>query len=394
MLTLRYGLADGEERTLEEVGKVFGVTRERIRQIEAKALRTLENRVTLGLLPDLHDLLSESEFLPFQNLDEKIDLTAQEIFDDSDVSNWSRLTDLLAQLPRSDWIKGRAVTHGVQRQEQLLSALEQLSMPAHVSDIAEQVNSAIEGKDLDDNHVYTLMFRDEETFILLGQGIFSLVAWERARASESQPILACCPMPLPDPPDYEDAFFESVLVGQQALSKGLTAVQFTNHMLQWAKVEDTPQKWFVQTILSAYYLVDLIPYVFTFSGENPVLQCTLPTISIQELRFHCLGALTERLVAMPEFWWLLQQHQPARPTDLGEMFADIHPNGLDDTFQRLRLLASLGATQKLKYGEYKLTPLGEECANRWRREVVIEMAIDNESNKSDLENSFSNFIAW
>ena len=36
---LRFGLEDGRPRTLEEVGKEFNVTRERIRQIEAKALR-------------------------------------------------------------------------------------------------------------------------------------------------------------------------------------------------------------------------------------------------------------------------------------------------------------------------------------------------------------------
>jgi RNA polymerase primary sigma factor len=41
VLQLRFGLTDGHERTLEEVGKRFGVTRERIRQIEAKALRKL-----------------------------------------------------------------------------------------------------------------------------------------------------------------------------------------------------------------------------------------------------------------------------------------------------------------------------------------------------------------
>lgn len=41
VLAMRFGMVDGEEHTLEEVGKVFGVTRERIRQIEHKALRKM-----------------------------------------------------------------------------------------------------------------------------------------------------------------------------------------------------------------------------------------------------------------------------------------------------------------------------------------------------------------
>ena len=43
VLRLRFGLDDGKPRTLEEVGKQFHVTRERIRQIEAKALRKLRH---------------------------------------------------------------------------------------------------------------------------------------------------------------------------------------------------------------------------------------------------------------------------------------------------------------------------------------------------------------
>ena len=43
VLKLRFGLEDGKSRTLEEVGKEFNVTRERIRQIEAKALRKLRH---------------------------------------------------------------------------------------------------------------------------------------------------------------------------------------------------------------------------------------------------------------------------------------------------------------------------------------------------------------
>ena len=43
VLQLRFGLIDGHQRTLDEVGKRIGVTRERIRQIEATALRKLRH---------------------------------------------------------------------------------------------------------------------------------------------------------------------------------------------------------------------------------------------------------------------------------------------------------------------------------------------------------------
>ncbi len=48
VLRLRLGLYDGRQRTLEEVGQLFNVTRERIRQIEAKAIRKLKNRPNLS----------------------------------------------------------------------------------------------------------------------------------------------------------------------------------------------------------------------------------------------------------------------------------------------------------------------------------------------------------
>ena len=52
ILRFRYGMDDGRERTLEEVGKIFNVTRERIRQIEAKALRKLRHPSRLRKLKD------------------------------------------------------------------------------------------------------------------------------------------------------------------------------------------------------------------------------------------------------------------------------------------------------------------------------------------------------
>ena len=55
VLKLRFGLEDGRTRTLEEVGKVFNITRERIRQIEAKALRKLRHPSRSKRLKDYLD---------------------------------------------------------------------------------------------------------------------------------------------------------------------------------------------------------------------------------------------------------------------------------------------------------------------------------------------------
>ena len=50
VIKMRYGLIDGTCKTLEEVGKYFEVTRERIRQIESKALKKLRNPLRTATL--------------------------------------------------------------------------------------------------------------------------------------------------------------------------------------------------------------------------------------------------------------------------------------------------------------------------------------------------------
>ena len=52
---MRFGLADGQPKTLEQVGKVYRVTRERIRQIESKAMSKLRHPSRSNVLRDYLD---------------------------------------------------------------------------------------------------------------------------------------------------------------------------------------------------------------------------------------------------------------------------------------------------------------------------------------------------
>jgi len=63
VLRMRYGLLDGKPKTLEEVGQYFNVTRERIRQIEVKALRKLRHPSRSKYLKSLLSLMDEDEHL-------------------------------------------------------------------------------------------------------------------------------------------------------------------------------------------------------------------------------------------------------------------------------------------------------------------------------------------
>jgi RNA polymerase sigma factor (sigma-70 family) len=388
IIALRFGLEDGTDRTLEEIGEQFGVTRERIRQIEAKALEKLRHPAhKYALKRAVSKARSQIEAQMVRLHPEILNYLNNE-FDywkrlqiGNKGKNWKWLDRLLERLPGGDRHRAR-LRDGITRRDQLVGALRALSAPAHYSDIAEQLNEALEAEDLDEGYVYTLLMKHEESFILLGQAVFSLVEWERGRANEPRPVLPFCPSPLPDPPSQDGAFFESVLAASDVLKGRPSVSQFLQDMLKWAEAPVMLQKWYLQSILSAYYLVGLIPYVFHFGGDNPRLECTLPQLDIHGLRQYCLKKLTERLIAMPEFWWAFQRYQPIRPSALGERFIDIHPLDLDDTSNRLNILTSLGASQKLPYGRYRLTPLGEQLADYWKRRPTLSNGAEEAQDQS------------
>jgi RNA polymerase primary sigma factor len=61
ILRMRFGLTDGYAYTLEEVGRVFSVTRERVRQIECKAVRKLQQPFRSRVLSSFVDGLDSSQ---------------------------------------------------------------------------------------------------------------------------------------------------------------------------------------------------------------------------------------------------------------------------------------------------------------------------------------------
>lgn len=392
MIDLRFGLTDGDERTLEEIGNDFGLTRERVRQITAKAIenlsqptrkRRLEQYLTLFDNPPDEPMLSQnvSSFLAKNHSYwAKLHQTGQENGSDE---YWQWLDRLIERLPGSDWHDRKGVSS---RRMQLEDALQILGAPTHYTDITEQLNDMI-GEELDDGYVYTLLNKYENTFILLGEGVFSRVEWELARRGEQHPQLPFCPAPVPDLPGQTDTLFESILVATGRLKQPTRTSKFLERMLEWSQSNTEQSNWYRQSMLNSYYLVGLIPYTFHFiSGADPLLKNVYPASNdLQFLRRYSLIQLTERLAAMPQFWWILRRYQPGRITDFAEPFVEIHPLGLDDVANRLKLLAGLGAVKRLSYGKYQLSSFGEEMAARLMQQPTFDEIVDEDEIQESIE---------
>lgn len=371
IVNLRFGLEDGEERTLEEIGQQFGLTRERVRQVEKKALeyfgkrgsstkKNLEEYQTF-LNVGLEPLRWPSEILDYIRRNYSY-WSKFDSFELASKEDWQWLDSLLEDLPGLGW---HYREDGVSRKTQVEDALKALKAPAHYSAITEQLND-ISGEDLEEKAVYSLLnFTYGNNFVLLGEGVFSLIEWEQQRCLEPEPVLPFCPLLLPDLPGQSDTFFESVLVAQEYLKYSPKTSDFLTYILRWVGSEAPLSSWLRQSFLNAYYLVGLIPYTFHFRGDDPVLTSTLPLLELSELRRYCLQKFTERLIAMPEFWWIIRQYQPGISSAFAEHFVEVHPLELDDVTNRLKFLTSLGAMQRLPYNRYRLTSFGISLAREW-----------------------------
>jgi len=361
IVEMRYGLQDGVEHTLEEVGQKFGLTRERIRQIENRALKRMQTelRGSKAALTVAGGRVHHPQYPePVRDMiDGQLGCLFESDFTHDSVR--ALIDSLLEKLPGGD---RRQKMGGSTRLEQLRAALMGLGTPSHYADIADQLNAESDDE-LDAAYVYGLLQRYDDTFMLLGEGVFSLVAWERHRKTEICPVLPWCPTTVTTPPGSPDVFFDSVVVASGILRQPVAAVRFLDQVLLWAESSALRSPWLLQSIMSSYYAVGLIPYVFLQDEPERLISINPEApLGLQELRLYCLDSLTGRVAAMREFWWLFLRHQPTSAAGLGSRLSDVHPLGLDDTSNRISILVSIGAARKTSYGRYQLTPLGEAIA--------------------------------
>jgi hypothetical protein len=97
VVSMRFGLADDEPKTLDEIGKAYGVTRERIRQIESKVLSKLRKPNVTGII---HDYLDTMGIAPVRRLTDDQSREQLQQFITKQIAYLLHAQELFSQLPR------------------------------------------------------------------------------------------------------------------------------------------------------------------------------------------------------------------------------------------------------------------------------------------------------
>jgi len=189
ILRLKFGLVNGDEHTLEEVGQAFGVTRERIRQIEKQSLEKLGRSVRSRVLRAHLDSScgEQTVYLPqwiLAYLDDEFNYWTRPEAEEED---WRWLNELLEGLPGSDWHRAQSRDREI-RQSQLEDVLRALSAPAHYSVIAERTNVLLPpDRQTSAQNIRNMLDQEADVFIHLGQGIYWLRSYLQEESSTQPP---------------------------------------------------------------------------------------------------------------------------------------------------------------------------------------------------------------
>jgi RNA polymerase sigma factor (sigma-70 family) len=240
---LRYGMEDGQDHTLEEVGQIIGVTRERIRQIEELSLRRLANSsLSLATRDKYDEELSRTRCINSQ-LSAKLHraiIAHDEIHVDDGLQirqEIRRIETLIEQYIPGGRKRNWQANRQSGRAEMFRQILLEIGQPTHYGDLHLHAMKLVpEGMEFAKTATYTTLFY-HRYFRSFGNSTFGLTEWETVTdAPSGEQVLNHCPMPLLPAQTYPTAFFESVMVGAAYLKAGPTpARQFWAEMVAWAK---------------------------------------------------------------------------------------------------------------------------------------------------------------
>lgn len=397
ILNLRFGLQDGEEKTLEEIGQEFGVTRERIRQIEAKALRRLRHPSTKHRMAEFAD----QEFSVVSSVSDRLQQRLLQQLHEAEQDDYTEDQYIAKQQTDIDKMIEKYVMQGRSRtsargpygsRAQLFRhILEQAGEPLHYTAIHERALQTLPAElHYPKERTYaTLFYRD--IFQLLGNGMFGLANWDTASTSATgEQVLHHCPLPLLPSSDGR-AFFESIMVGLNLFKRQpqLSADQFYAGLRIWAKeASNGPQA--MQAAFDAWYAAGLLKRIDVLNGTNKALEPTIPVdAKLNDVRLHCLNSLCRRILKMPEL--LLTLKRIGRPVvpDIQKVLFGSERAGFDVPM-RLNILASFEAVQRAG-DEWRLTSIGEVIlqANPPQElpdfSVIDEATAEDDTESADLD---------
>lgn len=364
VLELRFGLLDGEERTLDEIGKLLGVTRERIRQIETRALGKMRSPVTSytlnGYLENDNAKLASLFDQLLMRLRRALDLEQQMHYDDglAVAAERERIEALINQYV----VRGRGRIIDTRRQSNRIvlfkQVLEEAGQPLHYSVIHERALACVpEVLAFTKKQSYATLFYRPEIFRPMGEAVFGLVEW--VGFTNGQSLLPHCPKPLLRGDDPR-SFFESLIFGRDLLCKqpSITAEQF---FVEQCAFLGRDQAVFqdAQPAFDAWYASGLLEHIhYANDRVKPLALVMSVELRLPEARAYCLNQLCKHIVRMPELLLTIDSISPATTSAIQKALFGGEQAGFDVP-NRLLLFQAFEAVRRDR-DEWRLAPLG--CA--------------------------------
>jgi len=350
VVCMRTGLANGEEKTLEEIGRLYGLTRERIRQIEAKAYRRMSRPMSKYAL---NDVLPETD----HRIQTAINDLRRPLFAALDALDSREVLRPTTVQKERHWVeqriekrimRGRRRVTGKRGQSSRISLFAQIlsesGQPLHYTEIHQRALALLPlQQQITKEIAYATLFYSDR-FRPLGGGVFSLASWQNAiKQTSNGPVFAYCPPPLLPANAHPRAFLDSILVARQLVESQpkITVAQFYEEMLKKSRRDrSNPQDAF-----DAWYAAGLHEHIQFTQQAWETMKLSIPAEwKLAEVRVHCLNHLCRHILKMPELLAALDRLANVEIATLQKLLFGSVGAGFDVP-SRLNMLAAFEAVR-------------------------------------------------